>query len=168
MAGQIYLNGKDLTNYSLGEIRSNVTYVSQQELLYSDTIRNNILLGRNISDGDYQDIVAITHVREIIDNLFLNDETKLEEGGSNLSGGQRQRIVLARSLIKPSSLIMIDEGLNEIDIDLERQILKGIFQKYSDKIIVIVSHRMDNMDLYNQVIKLNDGYVVDTLERNDN
>ena len=91
----------------------------------------------------------------------------LEENGVNISGGQRQRIILARSLLKKSSIILIDEGLNEIDINLERKILKNIFEYYKDKIIIIVSHRLDNMDLYDEVIKLDKGMVKDVLIKNE-
>ncbi len=163
----ITIDGRDICDYSLEEIRSNITYVSQEETLCTDTIKNNILLNRHIDDKDYQRVLAITHVNDIINDLFLGDKTKLEEGGLNLSGGQRQRIVLARALLKPSSVIMIDEGLNEVDINLERQILKGIFAYFRDKIIIVVSHRLDNMELYDKVVKIKDGQVDEILERND-
>ena len=76
----------------------------------------------------------------------------LEENGVNISGGQRQRIILARTLMKKSNILLIDEGLNEIDINLERKILKNIFKYFKEKTIIIVSHRVDNLDLYDKVI----------------
>jgi len=84
---------------------------------------------------------------------------RLEENGVNLSGGQRQRIILARALLKKSNIILIDEGLNEIDIKLERKILKNIFNIYHNKMIIIISHRHDNMDLYDKVINLEEGSI---------
>jgi len=90
----------------------------------------------------------------------------IEENGVNLSGGQRQRIILARALLKQSKIILIDEGLNEIDINLERKILKNIFKFYSNKTIIIVSHRLNNMDLFDKVIKLENKKVVE-LSKND-
>jgi len=87
----------------------------------------------------------------------------LEENGVNLSGGQRQRIILARALLKESNIILIDEGLNEIDINLERKILTNIFNYYQNKTIIIVSHRYDNIDLYNQVIKIEEGKIKNEL-----
>ena len=83
-----------------------------------------------------------------VDNLLL------EENGINLSGGQRQRIILARALLKTSSIVLIDEGLNEIDIKLERQILNNIFNYYKDRTFIIISHRLNNSDLFNNIIKL--------------
>ena len=71
-----------------------------------------------------------------------------------MSGGQRQRIILARALLKTSSIVLIDEGLNEIDIKLERQILNNIFNYYKDRTFIIISHRLNNSDLFNNIIKL--------------
>lgn len=88
----------------------------------------------------------------------------LEENGVNISGGQRQRIILARSLLKNSNVIMIDEGFNQIDINLERKILKNLFYYYKDKTIIVISHRKENIDLYDRMIKFSNGKVIN-LER---
>ena len=88
----------------------------------------------------------------------------LEENGVNISGGQRQRIILARGLLKNSNVIMIDEGFNQIDINLERKILKNLFYYYKDKTIIVISHRKENIDLYDRMIKFSNGKVIN-LER---
>ena len=85
---------------------------------------------------------------------MLGYDYLLEENATNISGGQRQRIILARGILKSSNIIMIDEGLNEIDVNLERKILVNLFEKYKEKTFIIVSHRKDNMDLYNRMITL--------------
>ena len=91
----------------------------------------------------------------------------LEENGFNLSGGERQRIILGRLLLKKFDILLIDEGLNQMDINLERRILKRIFTKFKDKTIVIVSHRLENMDLYNHVIELSNGKIVKDVMKNE-
>ena len=164
---KIYLNNYDINDYSLKDIRKNITYISQSELLYNDTIRNNIILDRDISEKDFLEVCKITYVDEIIKDNLLSYDYTLEENGANLSGGQRQRIILARSLLKNSKIILIDEGLNEIDINLERKILKNIFNNFKDKTIIIISHRLDNMDLYNKVLNIENGVVKDVLIRNE-
>lgn len=163
----IYINNYDLLDYEITDIRKNITYISQNEFLYTDTIKNNIILERNITEEEFIDICRLTCVDEIINNNILSYNFMLEENGVNISGGQRQRIILARSLLKKSNIILIDEGLNEIDINLERKILKNIFEYYKDKIFIIVSHRLDNMDLYDEVIKLDNGMVKDVLIKNE-
>ena len=112
---------------------------------------------------DFINVCKLTYVDEIVKNMFLGYDTKLEENGQNISGGQKQRIILARTLLKKSNIMLIDEGLNAIDVNLERKILKNIFREYKNKTIIIVSHRLENMDLYNKVIKLENGMINDIL-----
>ena len=164
---KIYLNNYDINDFSLKDIRENITYVSQNEILYNDTIRNNIILDRDISEEEFIRVCNMVYIPNIIKDNILEYNYMLEENGINLSGGQRQRIILARSLLKNSKIILIDEGLNEIDINLERKILKNIFTYYKDKTIIIISHRLDNMDLYNKVININKGSLKEVLTRNE-
>lgn len=161
----IYLDEVDLNDFSIQNIRKNISSVSQNEILYTDTIKNNIILDRNISDQEFIEVCKIACVDEFVKNLFLGYETKLEENGLNLSGGERQRIILARMLLKPTKIMLIDEGLNAVDVNLERKILKNVFSKYTNKTIIIISHRVENLDLFTKVIHLEKGRIKE--ERND-
>lgn len=163
----LYIGKYDINDYALKDIRNNITYISQNELLYTDTIKNNIILDRQISYEDFLEVCNLTYVSDIIKEKKISYDYLLEESGANLSGGQRQRIVLARALLKQSKIILIDEGLNEIDILLERKILLNIFKKYSNKTIIIISHRLDNLDLYDLSITLNDGTVKEVISKNE-
>ena len=156
---KIFINNYDINDYSMSDIRSSITYVSQNELLFNDTIRNNILLDRDVHEVDYLNICKILHIDDIVKDNILGYDYILEENGINISGGQRQRIILARSLLKNSKIIMIDEGFNQIDIKLEREILLDIFRYFHDKTFIIISHRIENSDLYNRVIKIDNGFV---------
>ncbi len=153
---KVYINNIDINDYQ----KSDIIYVSQNEILFSDTIFNNI------DSNNISDISKICLVDEIVKNNTLGYNTLIEENGFNLSGGERQRIILARSLAKPFNIIVIDEGLNQVDTDMERVILKNLFKNYPDKTIIFVSHRLDNMDLFEQVIKLKKGKLVDDLSKN--
>lgn len=156
---KIFINNYDINDYSMSDIRKNITYISQNEILYTGSIRDNIILDRNIGEVDYLNICKLLHIDEIVKDNILGYDYLLEENGINISGGQRQRIILARSLLKESKVIMIDEGLNQVDIKLEREILKNIFNYFYDKTFIIVSHRKENIDLYDKVIKIDDGVV---------
>ena len=148
----IYLNDVDINNCSISNVRNYISLMSQNDILYNDTIFNNITLFQHVDPKKYQEVCKLTCVDEFVKELFLGYQTKLEENGLNLSGGQRQRILLARLLLQEKEIILIDEGLNAIDIQLERKILNNIFSKYPNKTIIIVSHRMENQDLFHQVI----------------
>ena len=162
---KLYIGKYDINDYTLKDIRNNITYISQNELLYTDTIKNNIILDRQISYEDFLEVCNLTYVSDIIKEKKISYDYLLEESGANLSGGQRQRIVLARALLKQSKIILIDEGLNEVDISLERKILLNIFKKYQDKTIIIISHSLDNSDLYNLSITLNEGTVKEVVSK---
>lgn len=156
----IYLNNIDLNNYSKADIRLNIGYLSQNEFIYTDTLYNNIVLGRNIAKEDFLKICYLTEVDDIFKDNFLGYNMVLEDNGSNISGGQRARVLLARLLVKKANIIMIDEGLNEMDVSLERRILKRLWNFYPDTTFLIVSHRMNNLDLFDKKIDLNNYEVI--------
>lgn len=161
----VYINNYDLNDYSISDIRKYFTYISQNETLFTGSIRDNILLDRNVSEIEFLNICKILHIDEIIKNNILGYDYLVEEGGVNLSGGQRQRIILARSLLKNSNVIMIDESLNQINTELERKILIDIFNYFYNKTFIIISHRKENIDLYDRVIKISDGTVKEMEEK---
>lgn len=158
---QVIINNYDINDYLLEDIRGSVSYISQNEILYTNTIKNNILLERDIDYEKFIKICNLTCTDDVVKDKFLGYDTMLEENGSNISGGERQRIILARTLLKNNSVLLIDEGFSEIDINTERKILKNIFDNFKDMTILIVSHRLENMDLYDKVIKLNNGKIID-------
>ena len=152
--GNIFIDGIDLNDYSLSNIRKNIASVSQNEFIYTDTIKNNITMYQKIDDNEFMNICKLVCLDSFVDKLFLGYNTKLEENGVNLSGGQRQRIILARMLLQNKKIMLIDEGLNAVDINLERKILLNVFEKFADRTFIVVSHRKENLDLFDQVIEL--------------
>jgi len=156
----IYLNDVDINDYDLKCIKENICYISQNEILFTDTLYNNIILNRNIDNSQFLEITKLCEVSEIIKNNSLGYNLLIEENGFNLSGGEKQRVILSRSLLKPFNILIIDEGLNEMDINLERRILKRIFNKYKDKIIIIISHRLENMDLFDRVLEFSNSRLI--------
>lgn len=161
----VYINNYDINDYSMSDIRKHITYISQNEMLFTGTIRENILLDREVGEIDFLNICKILRIDEIVKNNILGYEYPVEEGGVNLSGGQRQRIILARGLLKNSNVIMIDEELNQIDIKLEREILIDVFNYFYDKTFIIISHRKENIDLYDRIIKIESGIVKEVEEK---
>lgn len=155
----IFINNYDINDYSLSDIRNNILYISQNEILFTDTIRNNILSGRDIPEEDFLNICKIVYIDDIIKDNPLGYDYVIEEDGVNLSGGQRQRIILARGLLKQSKIIMIDESFSEIDTNLERKILKNIFNYFKDQTFIVISHRTNNVELFNRVITINQNTV---------
>ena len=154
----IKINNINLNDYKKDVLNKNILYISQQEILFNDTLYNNLFFD-NDNYKMLTDITSICNMESIMDkNLKYN--TLIEENGSNLSGGERQRVVLARALLKNFNILIIDEGLSEVDIDTERKILKGMFKHFKDKTIIVISHRLDNMDLFDSVLRFEDSRVL--------
>lgn len=154
----IFIDSIDINNYKEDVIKENILYIGQNEILFNDTMYNNLIFeGSNSSN--ILNISKMCYVDQILDkNLGFN--MLIEENGFNLSGGERQRIVLARTLLKNFKILIIDEGLSQVDIDLERKIIKNIFKYYKDKTIIVISHRLDNLDLFDNLVEIENGCVI--------
>lgn len=150
--GKVFINGYDINDYNLWSIREGITYVSQNEFLLTDTIYNNINM-KGTRDAEYIfDVCKMIGVDKIVKFKNGGYNMILEENGSNISGGERERILLARAFVRDSDVYILDESFSEIDSLGEREILGKIFSKYKDKTIIVISHRMDNNDLYDRRI----------------
>ena len=155
---KVFINGIDINNYKINAINENILYIGQNEILFNDTLYNNLVFD-SIDSSNFLDICKMCYVDEIVtSNLGYN--MLIEENGFNLSGGEKQRIVLARALLKKFNILIIDEGLSEVDVNMERNILKNIFEKFSDKTIIVISHRIDNLDLFDNLISFKNGVVI--------
>ncbi len=141
--GSIKINGINIKDIEKSRLRNSITYISQKEILLSDTIKNNIILGRNINDKKYNEIVKICRIDKIIETKSGRNEFMLEENGFNLSGGERQKIILARGLLKNSNIIVLDEALSEVGFDEEKEIIDELLKKYEKKTIIYISHKKD-------------------------
>lgn len=153
----IYINDIDINDYQAAK---GISYISQSENLFTDTLYNNLTLYQSNTFSKVNEVAKMCYVDEIMVQHKNGYNMFIEENGFNLSGGERQRIVLARTLLQKFNILLIDEGLNEIDVNLERKILKNMFAEYKQKTIVVVSHRKDNADLYDSLLVLNDGVLV--------
>ena len=152
----VSINNIDINHYHLETIRSNITYVSSNEYLFNDTIYNNICMNKEISKEEFYKVINTCLINDICD---CNYDKVIESNGFNLSNGERQRIILARSIIRKSNIYIFDESFNGIDIKRERKILNNIFKYLENKIIIVISHRFNNKDLFDKVYELKEGNI---------
>ena len=150
--GQVYFDDVDIND--IENIRDSISLISQNETLFTDTLYNNIFIYNNDVS-----VIKECFIDEILNTNTLGYNMLIEENGFNLSGGQKQRIILARTILKQFNILLIDEGLNQMDIGLERKILINLFKRFKDKTIIVISHRMDNMDLYDKKIQIEEGTI---------
>lgn len=151
----VFIDDKDINDYKIDDIREQIGYISQDEFLFTDSIYNNITVGKKNCDiEEFLNVCKITKVDEIINKNVLGYNELLEENAVNISGGEKQRIILARLLLRQRKIYILDEAFSEIDIETERTILKNIFKTFKDITFIFISHRFNNNDLFDRVIEL--------------
>jgi ATP-binding cassette subfamily B protein len=151
---KVFIGNNDINDFNLWNLREQITYVSQNEYLFNNSLYENINLKNARDKNKIIDISKCMLIDEIVSKNKNGFNMLLEENASNISGGERQRIILARTFLKNSNIYILDETFSEINIDKERVILKNIFEKFKDKTIIVISHRFDNNDLYDEIYNM--------------
>lgn len=151
--GNIKINNTDINNINNGVIRNSITYVGQDESLFTSSISENLSLV-NSSSKKINKAIDTCLINDIYKKNNINSYYILEENGLNLSKGERKRLLIARSLLKGSDLVIFDESFNEIDVETERKILNNIFKNYPEKKVIMISHRLNNKDLFDKCYEL--------------
>lgn len=162
--GMILIDNKNILDYNIDDIRNNICYISQNETLFTSSIYNNIIMDKDINYDYFLKICKICEVDKIVDNKYLRYDYQLEENGFNISGGEKARIVLARGLLKSSNVYIFDEALKELDSASERRILRNVFKEFNNSTFLIVTHKMDNLNMFDNILYVNNksiNYVTD-------
>lgn len=165
--GKIFFNEKDVTELSLSEVRSRISFVPQESFLFSKNVEENILYGSpvfNSTDKSMrlkaaQEAVALASVTKDIDRLPEKYETMLGERGVNISGGQRQRLTIARALARKPQMLILDDCMSAIDAETERNLIRGLMSASSGISLLIASHRITSFEQLDWVIFLEDGAI---------
>lgn len=162
--GFISINNIDINHYHLDNLRNNITYVGNSDTLFTDTFYNNIVLNGNVLKENFEKIVKITKVDEIVKDDGLKYRKVIEEDGFNLSTGERQRVILARALIRKSDIYIFDEAFSQIDLNKTEEILNDVLKYLEDKTVIVISHRNNFYKLFNRVLKLENGQIHEVFE----
>lgn len=152
--GNIFIDNKNIKDIDSNIISNSMTYVSQNNFILNDTLKNNIIYGRRISDEEYERVIHICNLDTLRNSNKLRNNMIIEEDGFNISGGERQKIILARSILKDSEFIILDEALSEIGIEEEKEIIKKIFNYFKEKTIIYISHKQEIIEMFNEKYKL--------------
>lgn len=156
-SGDILINNISLKDYSLATIRKNIIFVSQNECLYTATIKDNILFGRDISLDKFKEVCDLCHIEDIVKKKAFRYETMISEESSFISGGEKQRIILARALLQEAKIILIDEALSEVDYKTEQIIIKNLQKYLVGKTVIYITHK-NHEKLFSKIITLENNY----------
>ena len=162
-SGQITIDGKNIDNIEIQSLRSLMGIVTQDTILFNDTVYNNIAYGLNhISKQQVIDAAKSSNAHEFIMNLPNQYDTLLHEKGQNLSGGQRQRLSIARALLKNPPIIILDEATSNLDTKSENKIKKAFSKLIKNRTVIIIAHRLTTINEVDKIIVLNNGKIIET------
>ncbi len=160
--GSIVIDGKDIKDYSLSNLRNMYSYVFQDVFLFSNTIDSNIAYGNPDIEEEYV-IRSAQHAQahNFINNLSDGYHTVVGERGLGISGGQKQRISIARALLKNAPVLIFDDSTSALDVNTEKKLLETVWSEYAEKTVIITAHRLSSVVDCDEIIYMKDGRITE-------
>jgi subfamily B ATP-binding cassette protein MsbA len=162
--GEILLDGRSIRDYTLKSLRDNVSLVSQDVVLFNDTIANNLAYGelRKHSEAELLQAAEAAHVLEFTKDMPDGLQTMVGDRGVLLSGGQRQRIAIGRALLKNAPILILDEATSSLDTQSERRIQEALNELMKNRTTFVIAHRLSTVENADRIIVLEEGHIVET------
>ena len=159
--GEITLDGTDIRELALHELREEIGFVPQKGVLFSGTIASNLRFGRaEASDEELKEAAQIAQAADFIEEKEEKYDSPIAQGGSNVSGGQKQRLAIARAIAKNPQIYIFDDSFSALDLKTDAALRKALASKVSDKTVLIVAQRISTILHADQILVLNDGRIV--------
>jgi subfamily B ATP-binding cassette protein MsbA len=162
LQGAVRIDGRDVREYTLHSLREQIAAVSQEVVLFDDTIRNNIAFGRAADPQAVERAAEAAHVLEFTNALPAGLDTKVGDRGVLLSGGQRQRIAIARALLKDAPILILDEATSALDTEAERHIQAALAQLVRNRTTFVIAHRLSTVEQADRIIVLEGGRIAES------
>ncbi len=172
-SGEILIDNINIKNVKLTDLRNLMGIVSQEAILFNDTIYNNIVFGqKNVTKQDVEAAARAANAHDFILNTENGYATKIGDRGTKLSGGQRQRITIARALLKNPAILILDEATSALDSESERLVQDALLKLMKNRTALVIAHRLSTIQHADEIIVLNEGCIVergthDTLFKNN-
>lgn len=161
-SGAILIDGQNISEVSAHSLREQISLVTQQTILFAETIRENIAAGQShYTQEDIERAATAAHAVEFIEKLPKGYDTRMDEGGSTLSGGQRQRLAIARAFIKDPSILILDEATSSLDSESERLIQDALDHFLDGRTAFIIAHRLSTIQRADRILLIQDGRIVE-------
>ncbi len=161
-SGKLLIDDLDIREWDLRELRARIGVVLQDHLLFDDTLRANLCLGREFTDREINAAMAAAHLDDFLSRLPQGLETRLGVGGSRLSGGQKQRIAIARIFLRDPQLLVLDEATSALDSETEKAIQRSFDALLAARTSVVIAHRLSTIFQADQIVVLHQGRIVET------
>ncbi len=161
-SGSVTLDGTEVRDLDLGDLRDLFSVVTQDALLFDETLKENILLGRtDVSDERLTEVLDAAHVSDFLHKLPDGLETRVGPRGSALSGGQRQRVVIARALLRDTPLLLLDEATSALDAQSEKVVQKALEKLSGGRTTIVIAHRLSTIRSADKIVVMERGRVMD-------
>ncbi len=161
-SGGIFLDGINIKDVTIKSLREQIAFVTQETILFNDTIRNNIAYGSlDVSDEYIIQAAKSAYAHEFIQSMPQGYETVIGEKGVRLSGGQRQRIAIARAIVKNAPILILDEATSALDTHSEKEVQRALENLMKGRTTILIAHRLSTVRNANQIIVLSDGEVIE-------
>jgi subfamily B ATP-binding cassette protein MsbA len=167
-SGKIFIDNQNINKISLNSLRKNISLVSQDIILFDDTVENNVRYAKlNSTQNEIIEACSLAAADEFIKNLPEKYNTNVGENGLRLSGGQKQRISIARAILKNSPIILLDEATSSLDADSESKVQNAIFNLTKNKTTLVIAHRFSTIRKADNIVLMNKGNIVATGTHNE-
>ena len=161
-SGSIKINGVDIRDLDIADLRNHISFVFQDNYLFTGTLKENILMGKpNATDAEITEAIKLSHLDEFIGTLPEGINTIVGERGSSLSGGQRQRVAIARALIKNAPIVILDEATSALDNESEAIVQQALDNLMKNKTVFVIAHRLSTIHNANRIAVLNEGELIE-------
>jgi len=166
--GKIYIDGQNIRDITLSSLRKNISLVSQDIILFDDTVRANVAYANlDASEEQIKKACEFAAAADFIENLPQSYDTMIGENGIRLSGGQKQRISIARAFLKDSPIILLDEATSSLDAESEEKVQDATINLTENKTTLVIAHRLSTIIRADKIIVLNQGKIVETGTHNE-
>lgn len=160
--GEILFDGVDIRNFDLKSLRNNISFVFQDNFLFTGSIKDNILMGNEkASSEQLEKVVAMAHLDEFAHTLENGLDTFVGERGASLSGGQRQRVAIARAMLKDSPIVILDEATSALDNKSEAIVQKALDNLIQNKTVFVIAHRLSTIKNADRIAVINEGKLME-------
>ena len=161
-SGSIEFDGIDIRKFELHSLRNQISFVFQDNFLFSGTIKDNILMGNeHATDADIEKVIKMAHLDEFINSLDNGLDTVVGERGTTLSGGQRQRVAIARAMLKDAPIVILDEATSALDNKSEAIVQKALDNLIQNKTVFVIAHRLSTIKNADRIAVINEGELVE-------
>ena len=161
-SGAVRIDGHDVREYDLKSLRDQIALVSQEVVLFNDTIRANIAFGRDVPLSRIEEAAKAAYVMEFVRDLPAGLDTMVGDRGVLLSGGQRQRISIARALLKNAPILILDEATSALDTESERIIQTALEDLMKDRTTLVIAHRLSTVETADRIVVLDAVHIVES------